>query len=123
MLMGVKRIYDKRDLTDGKRVFVERLWPRGVKKSTQGIDEWVKDVAPSTELRKWFAHDVAKWDEFKRKYDAELLANPKVDELIGAIRSSDITPGLLRRRHRAQQRGRAGRVHKEKALRAGSVIS
>jgi uncharacterized protein YeaO (DUF488 family) len=91
MLMGVKRIYDKRDLTDGRRILVERLWPRGVKKSTQGIDEWVKDVAPSTELRKWFSHDPAKWEEFRGRYEAELKANPKVDELIATIRSSDVT--------------------------------
>jgi uncharacterized protein YeaO (DUF488 family) len=91
MLMGVKRIYDKRDLTDGKRVFVERLWPRGVKKSTQGIDVWFKDVAPSTELRKWFSHDPAKWASFKKRYDEELAANGKVAELIAMVKSQDIT--------------------------------
>src|SRR5271157_1502755 len=91
MLMGVKRIYDKRDLTDGKRVFVERLWPRGVKKSTQGMDVWMKEVAPSTELRKWFSHDPAKWEEFKKRYEAELVANGKVAELVELVKSSDIT--------------------------------
>jgi uncharacterized protein YeaO (DUF488 family) len=91
MLMGVKRIYDKRDLTDGKRVFVERLWPRGVKKSTQGMDVWLKDVAPSTELRKWFSHDPAKWAEFRKKYEAELAANAKVAELVDMVKRMDVT--------------------------------
>jgi len=91
MLMGVKRIYDKRDLTDGKRVFVERLWPRGVKKSTQGMDVWMKEVAPSTELRKWFSHDPAKWDKFKRRYGEELAANGKVADLIALVKTQDIT--------------------------------
>ena len=91
MLMGVKRIYDKRDLTDGRRVFVERLWPRGVKKSTQGIDVWMKDVAPSTELRKWFSHDPAKWEGFRRKYEEELASNEKAGELVAMVRSNDVT--------------------------------
>ena len=92
MLMGVKRIYDKRDLTDGKRVFVERLWPRGVKKSTQGMDVWMKDVAPSTELRKWFSHEVPeKWEEFKRRYDEELAGERKGRRFDAVVKSSDIT--------------------------------
>ncbi|VVB77431.1 Uncharacterised protein [uncultured archaeon] len=91
MLMGVKRVYDKRDLTDGKRILVERLWPRGVKKSTQSIDVWMKEVAPSTELRKWFSHEPAKWQRFKEKYFEEIRSNRKVDELISLTRSSDVT--------------------------------
>ena len=91
MLMGLKRVYEKRDLTDGRRIFVDRLWPRGVKKSTQNIDFWMKDVAPSTELRKWFAHDPEKWDEFKARYLEELKTNKKLDELVELVRTMDVT--------------------------------
>ena len=56
MLLGVKRVYDRREITEGKRILVDRLWPRGVKKSTQNVDAWMRDVAPSNELRKWFSH-------------------------------------------------------------------
>ena len=64
--------------TDGKRVLVERLWPRGVKKQSLTLDAWLKGAAPSGELRRWFAHDPAKWDEFRRRYFAELDRVPEV---------------------------------------------
>ena len=57
---------------DGKRILVDRLWPRGIKKEAAAIDEWLKDIAPSTELRKWYSHDPAKWGEFKQRYKIEL---------------------------------------------------
>lgn len=91
MLMGMKRVYERRDLTDGKMVLVERLWPRGVKKSSQSIDLWMKEVAPSDALRKWFAHDPAKWDEFRRKYEKELETNGEVGELIAMVKQTDVT--------------------------------
>jgi len=91
MLMGVKRVYEKRDVTDGKRIFVERLWPRGVKKSTQGIDLWFKEVAPSTDLRKWFSHDPKKWEGFRKRYEKELTENKKVGELIELVKRADVT--------------------------------
>ena len=91
MLVGLKRIYDKPSITDGKRVFVDRLWPRGVKKSTANIDLWMKEVAPSDALRKWFAHDPAKWDEFRRKYEKELETNGEVGELIAMVKQTDVT--------------------------------
>ncbi len=74
MLMPIflKRAYDKPSSEDGKRILVERLWPRGVKKEDAKIDEWLKDLAPSTELRKWYSHDPAKWTQFKEKYWKEL---------------------------------------------------
>lgn len=72
----VKRTYDEPAPSDGRRVLVERLWPRGVKKEALVHDEWRKDVAPSTELRKWFAHRLERWDEFVARYRAELDANP-----------------------------------------------
>jgi uncharacterized protein YeaO (DUF488 family) len=91
MLQGVKRVYDRREIADGKRILVDGLWPRGVKKSTQNIDSWMKEVAPSDELRKWFAHDPSKWEEFKEKYKAELATNKKFDELVEMVTSSDVT--------------------------------
>jgi uncharacterized protein YeaO (DUF488 family) len=72
MTIALKRAYDPSSKSDGARFLVERLWPRGVKKTSLQIDAWIKDAAPSTELRKWFAHDPAKWKEFRRRYFAEL---------------------------------------------------
>ena len=72
MPISLKRVYEKPGLKDGKRILVERLWSRGLKKDEARIDEWLREVAPSTELRKWFGHDPAKWDEFKERYWKEL---------------------------------------------------
>jgi uncharacterized protein YeaO (DUF488 family) len=68
----VRRIYDDAQKSDGTRVLVDRVWPRGVSKDKAELDEWVKDVAPSTELRKWYSHDPEKFDEFSRRYRKEL---------------------------------------------------
>ena len=71
----VKRVYDPIGTEAGARYFVERLWPRGIKKEALARDRWLKDSAPSTELRQWFNHDPAKWDEFQKKYVQELDAH------------------------------------------------
>jgi uncharacterized protein YeaO (DUF488 family) len=76
-MIQLGRAYDPPSRTDGTRFLVERLWPRGVKKTSLHIKDWLKDVAPSTELRQWFSHDPAKWDEFRRRYFAELRSNPE----------------------------------------------
>ncbi len=68
----VKRVYDEPSGEDGHRVLVDRLWPRGLSKDKARLDEWVKELGPSTELRKWFGHEVDKWPEFRKKYRAEL---------------------------------------------------
>jgi uncharacterized protein YeaO (DUF488 family) len=68
----VKRVYDPPAKADGYRVLVDRLWPRGLKKSEVRIDQWLKEIAPSTMLRKWFKHDPDRWSEFRKKYWAEL---------------------------------------------------
>ena len=81
MQIAVKRAYDPPDSKDGYRVLVDRLWPRGIKKEDAGIDQWLKEVAPSTKLRTWFGHDPAKWKEFKKRYKEELKANEAWDEL------------------------------------------
>ncbi len=75
MQIMLKRIYDLYDKEDGYRILVDRLWPRGVSKEKAHIDLWLKDISPSTELRKWFGHDPDKWEEFKRKYRKELSKN------------------------------------------------
>jgi uncharacterized protein YeaO (DUF488 family) len=68
----IKRIYEQATASDGRRILVDRLWPRGVRKEDAQIDEWLKDIAPSDELRKWFGHDPARWDEFRQRYLQEL---------------------------------------------------
>jgi uncharacterized protein YeaO (DUF488 family) len=68
----LKRAYSPRAPDDGARILIDRLWPRGVKKSEAAIDEWMKEIAPSTELRKWFGHDPERWQEFRRRYQTEI---------------------------------------------------
>ncbi|HWC65953.1 MAG TPA: DUF488 family protein [Thermoanaerobaculia bacterium] len=80
-MIRVKRVYEPFALDDGFRVLVERLWPRGVSKERGRVDLWLKDVAPSPKLRTWYAHDVEKWSEFRRRYAAELGGNPEVARL------------------------------------------
>jgi uncharacterized protein YeaO (DUF488 family) len=72
MEVKLRRVYEPASSDDGKRVLVDRVWPRGLSKDKARLDEWEKDVAPSTELRKWYGHDVDKFDEFTDRYDAEL---------------------------------------------------
>lgn len=74
-MIGLKRIYEPANPEDGVRVLVERLWPRGVKKTSAHLDKWAKEVAPSGVLRKWFHHDPGRWDEFRRRYSRELDEN------------------------------------------------
>ncbi|MCL4375568.1 DUF488 family protein [Candidatus Marsarchaeota archaeon] len=91
MLLGIKRIYDKTEMTDGRRILVDRLWPRGVKRSTANIDIWMKEIAPSDKLRTWFAHDIKKWPEFEKRYRRELERNESLSKLINIVKASDVT--------------------------------
>ena len=75
-MVKLKRVYDEPSEDDGTRILVDRLWPRGLTKEKAHIDLWLKEVAPSNELRKWFAHDPEKWPEFQARYHAELNQNP-----------------------------------------------
>lgn len=75
MKLKLKRVYEDPSKEDGTRILVDRLWPRGLTKEKARVDLWLKEVAPSNELRKWFAHDPAKWPEFKTRYKAELKHN------------------------------------------------
>ncbi len=77
-MIKIKRVYDKADKKDGERILVDRLWPRGLTKRKAKVDIWLKDLAPSTELRKWFEHDPKKWTAFKTKYKRELKAKKEL---------------------------------------------
>ena len=88
----LKRAYEKPAEGDGLRILVDRLWPRGVAKSAARIDLWLKEIAPSTALRKWFGHDPAKWAEFRKRYFRELDANPEaVEQLKEHARQGKVT--------------------------------
>ena len=80
MNLAVKRVYEDPAKSDGKRILIDRLWPRGLTKEKASVDLWLKDIAPSTELRKWFNHEPAKWHEFIKRYQAELDGNSLVVE-------------------------------------------
>jgi uncharacterized protein YeaO (DUF488 family) len=91
-MIKVKRTYDPPARGDGRRILVERLWPRGLKKEALALDLWIKDVAPSTALRKWFDHRVERWDEFQRRYTKELDGNPAAWEpILGAAAARTVT--------------------------------
>jgi uncharacterized protein YeaO (DUF488 family) len=95
MEIRTERIYtgsgERRASERGKRVLVDRLWPRGISRERANIDLWLKDAAPSDELRKWFAHDPDKWKEFKRRYAKELDANKEaLEPLLGMVKKGDV---------------------------------
>lgn len=88
----VKRVYEPAADSDGCRVLVDRLWPRGLAKSEAKVDLWLKEVAPSPELRRWFAHDPGRWEEFRRRYENELRARPEpVERLLSLTREGPLT--------------------------------
>ena len=83
MNIKIKRVYEQPDKKDGERILVDRLWPRGLTKEKAGVDLWLKDIAPSTELRKWFAHDPNKWESFRGRYETEIRHN---DDLVKVLK-------------------------------------
>jgi uncharacterized protein YeaO (DUF488 family) len=88
----LKRAYEEPSRSDGLRILVERLWPRGLSKERAAVDVWLKDIAPSPGLRRWFGHDPAKWEEFQKRYWTELEANPDaVTDLRRRIREGPVT--------------------------------
>ena len=95
MNLKMKRIYETPEKADGFRILVDRLWPRGVKKETAQLDAWLKDCAPSPDLRKWFDHDPEKFTAFKERYEEELLMNPPtaaaVAEILKQLEVADVT--------------------------------
>jgi uncharacterized protein YeaO (DUF488 family) len=88
----MKRVYEEPSPQDGLRVLVDRLWPRGLSKDKAKVDLWLKEIAPTTELRKWFGHDPAKWQEFRRRYRAELETHePQLAELRARAKKQHVT--------------------------------
>jgi uncharacterized protein YeaO (DUF488 family) len=92
MAVRLKRAYEPPERSDGYRVLIDRIWPRGVSKEQAHLDEWARELAPSTELRRWFGHDPAKFEEFRRRYRDELAAQgEKLRELRGRARKGTLT--------------------------------
>ncbi|WKZ46925.1 MAG: DUF488 domain-containing protein [Anaerolineales bacterium] len=91
-MLKTKRVYEKAESSDGVRFLVERLWPRGMKKEALKMKAWLKDAAPSADLRNWFGHDPLKWDEFQKRYQAELKSNPEAwAPILQAAKQGDVT--------------------------------
>jgi len=92
MDIKVKRMYEKAAKDDGIRILVDRLWPRGIRKKDASIDIWLKDIAPSNELRKWFNHDPDKWEQFKSRYFSELDQKAEVvNQIKGRVKEDTLT--------------------------------
>jgi uncharacterized protein YeaO (DUF488 family) len=92
MEIKIKRAYERPSSTDGYRILVDRLWPRGISKDKAKVVFWLRELAPSTELRRWYGHDPEKWSDFKSRYFAELDGNPEmVNELIEYVRKGTVT--------------------------------
>lgn len=90
--LRLKRVYEKPEKSDGMRILVDRIWPRGLKKDDAALDGWMKDIAPSTELRQWFGHDPERWAEFRKRYAAELAKRgDMLEELRAAARKETVT--------------------------------
>ncbi len=88
----LKRAYEPPAPDDGVRILIDRLWPRGIKKTDAAIDEWMKEIAPSAELRKWFGHDPERWQEFRRRYQSEIRRHPgELDRLCALARHGRVT--------------------------------
>ena len=103
-MIRIKRAYEPLAPADGKRFLVERLWPRGIRKEALAMDAWLKEVAPSTELRKWFGHRPERWEEFRRRYRAELDENAEEwKPILAAARHDPVT--LLYSAHDVQHNG------------------
>ncbi|MDP4265441.1 MAG: DUF488 family protein [Bacteroidota bacterium] len=83
-VIKIKRVYEKPQKKDGLRILVDRLWPRGMTKEEAGIDKWSKELAPSTDLRNWYGHDPEYWQEFQKRYQAELRKNKAVEDFMEA---------------------------------------
>ncbi|MCI1673833.1 MAG: DUF488 domain-containing protein [Bifidobacterium tibiigranuli] len=89
MTIAIKRVYEQAEPSDGYRILVDRLWPRGISKVKARLDLWLKEIGPTTELRKWFGHDPERFEEFRVRYLQELDGNPAVSELLDICRTHD----------------------------------
>ena len=88
--LRLKRVYAPADAGDGTRILIDRLWPRGISKQRAALDEWLKEIAPSTELRQWFGHEPARWPEFQRRYKAELRGHAMEIERLRGIAAKGV---------------------------------
>ena len=118
-MIQLKRVYDAPGPQDGHRFLVERLWPRGVKKASLSMDAWLKDAAPSTELRQWFHHDPERWEEFRARYLAELKErHDALNPILEAARKGTVT--LLYSSHDAEHNNAVAlKEYLERHLRTG----
>lgn len=91
MKVNIKRVYEEPEKSDGFRILVDRVWPRGMTKEKAAVDLWLKEAGPSTELRKWFNHDPEKWSEFKKRYLKELKDNEVIQEIKGHEKKGKVT--------------------------------
>lgn len=92
MKIKIKRIYEESEKEDGYRILVDRIWPRGLSKEKAKVDLWLKDIAPSTELRKWFGHEPDKWEEFRKRYLKELKKNEEnISQVREEMKKRDVT--------------------------------
>lgn len=89
-MIRLKRVYDPPGEEDGFRVLVERLWPRGLSRERARVDLWLKEIAPSSSLRSWYGHDVARWEEFQRRYQAELEHDPAIQQMQELLREKQV---------------------------------
>jgi uncharacterized protein YeaO (DUF488 family) len=88
----IKRVYQEPEAADGRRILVDRLWPRGLSREKAKVDVWAKEIAPSTDLRRWYGHEPDKWPEFKTRYVAELETSPdQVEEIVHEVRAGVVT--------------------------------
>lgn len=92
MSTHIKRVYDKPEKDDGMRILIDRLWPRGLTKEKAKVDLWLKEISPSTQLRKWFGHEPSKWSEFKKRYHDEMKENTEtVNKLEEELKKGKVT--------------------------------
>lgn len=94
-MIKIKRIYEEAAQSDGYRILIDRLWPRGVSKEKAKIDLWLKEIAPTTELRKWFNHEPEKWEEFQKRYKKELSQNKDLIKQLNSLEKEHKTITLL----------------------------
>jgi uncharacterized protein YeaO (DUF488 family) len=115
-MIRIKRVYETAEPEDGTRILVDRLWPRGIEKKKLRLDSWYKDVAPSSQLRKWFGHAPAKWDEFRRRYFAELDSNPAAWSSLSELARSSIVTLLYSAKDEGHNNAEALRDYLESKL-------
>jgi uncharacterized protein YeaO (DUF488 family) len=122
-MIRIKRAYDPPEPADGRRVLVDRVWPRGLTRETLAIERWARDLAPSDDLRRWFAHDPSRWEEFRRRYRLELAAPEReadLEELATIARTGTLTLVYSARAEEHNQARVLAEVIAERAARSGA---